>query len=142
MPGLRSALERLLKWLLWGTLLGLVLVVVVTVFIPFYGIRSEFYPSAPPGQSASVPFEFAGIARYRGTIWENRFWANLFWSVGCNGLCWWLPVFLSACILTRRQWQSLTLLTRRVRLALLMACGGVTVLWVVAAMDLLGAILD
>ena len=139
---LRSAVARLSLWLLWGTLISLLLLVTVAVFIPFYGIYSEFYPSAPPGMSPSVPFEFAGIARYRGTLWENPFWADLFWSVGCNGLCWWLPVFIAACVITKLQWRSLSLLGGRVRLALLIACGGVTLLWVWAAMDLAWAVLD
>jgi len=142
MRALRSAVARLWPWLLWGSLISLLLLVIVAVFIPFYGIQSEFYPTAPPGMSPSVPFEFAGIARYRGTLWENRFWADLFWSVGCNGLCWWLPVFSVAGIVTKRQWHSLSLLGRRVRLALLLVGGGVTLLWVLAAMDLAWAVLD
>lgn len=142
MPALRSAVTRLWPWLLWGTLIGLVLLVVVAVFIPLFGFHSGYYPSPPPGFSATQPYEFAGMARYRGTLWADPFWADLFWSVGCNGLCWWLPVFLTACIVTRRQWASLSLLARRLRLAVLLAGGGATVLWLLAGMILLGETLD
>jgi hypothetical protein len=84
--GQTGKIQRVLPWV---PLVRITLLVILTVLVPFYGSGGH-YPS-PPGTSPTLPDEFYGISLFRGTLWEDRFWTNLFWNVGCYGWCFWLP---------------------------------------------------
>ena len=79
---------------IWVGFVGLSLVAIVFVLIPFY-MTGGNVPSLEPGWYPDKDYEFASIATYRGTIWENNtFLQEMFWRVGYFGCCFWLPLML------------------------------------------------
>ncbi len=134
---------RHLDWglLLWVILIGLTTLVVLTVLLPYYGTGMN-YPYTQPGWVPDRPDEFASIAHFQGTIWEQPFWREVFWRVGCIGWGAWLPLLGGAIVelITRnhqlspqgRWFRWIALIT-----VLILGC-----LWFVAAVNLFMETLD
>lgn len=138
----QSRLFRLdLGLLPWIVLLGLMLLVVLTVLLPYYGTGMN-YPYTPPGWQPDRPDEYASIAHFAGTIWEQTFWREVFWNVGCSGWCWWIPALLLAGGELFLRDHTLSPAGRRFRrialiLVLLLGC-----LWFVTAFNLISEAVD
>jgi hypothetical protein len=133
--------ESVLRPLAWVGIITVTALVLLLVLVPYYGWGWHF-PTTPPGTDPDRPDEFYAISLFRSTLWENRFWSDLFWRVGCNAWCAWLPALLLAAIEMRRSWATLSekgKLIRVVGMIIILMLGG---LWFIASLDLFGEIVD
>jgi hypothetical protein len=90
----------------------------------------------------TMPFEWDAIARFNGTLWESTAWQDAFWNVGCNAWGLWCLSALLAILETRRRWRTLSWRGMAFRLVMLALSFTVSLLWLVATMDMLGQIVD
>src|SRR4051812_28307920 len=73
------------RWTARVILAGLTLLVGLAVLVPLYG-SGLHVPSSPPGFVPGTQADYAELALFRGTIWENNDILRwVFWNVGCYG---------------------------------------------------------
>jgi hypothetical protein len=113
------------------------LLVVIFVLVPFF-MTGGNVPSMEPGWVPDKPYEFASIAAYKGTLWENNnVLQEIFWRVGCTGWCVWLPVLILTLVEAVIQWPRLSQPARGSRKVLLGAIVVFSILWFIAGVRML-----
>ncbi len=127
--------------LCWVGLVSITLAVMLFVLIPYYG-SGRYMPSTPPGIVPTMPFEWAAIAHFKGTLWDNVAWQDAFWNVGCNAWWLWGLSFFPALLEMRSRRGTLSRRGVALRLIMFGLCIIAGMLWFVAAMDMFGDMLD
>jgi hypothetical protein len=128
--------------LAWVLMAAITLLVSVFFLAPFWGTGGSF-PYTQPGWVPNRPDEFASIARFRGTVWENNpLLNNLFWNIACYGWCLWLPALLFVGYEMRENWNYSSEAGRWWRLISMVLLAFFGVAWIIASWNLLTLIVS